>query len=448
MGQSRNELTHDPIPGLIKRIAIPASVGFFFNTMYNVVDTYFAGLVSTDALAALSLSFPVFFLIIAFGSGVSSAVTALIAHALGAGNREEAKEFAVQGFSFGILMSVVMTAAGFLAAPTLFRILGASDMYLEYALAYMSVIFAGCIFFVLTFICNAILNAVGDTKSFRNFLIAGFFANFVFNYWFMFGGLGLPAFGIAGIALGTIVVQCGGVIYLVHKVMKTGLISRESLHHLMPRAAAYRQINAQGLPASFSMLTIALGVFIITYFISSFGTEPVAAYGIATRIEQIVLLPLIGLNIAAMTLVGQNRGAQKHDRVVEVIKKVMKYALSIATIGVIFVFSSAGWLMRLFTDDQAVVVAGIEYLRIAAAIMWAYAILFTTDSVFRGLKMPMFSLWLGLFRQIIMPLSLFSVMIYVFHTSIFGIWWSIFAIVWAAALFSLWYLHRTLRRLG
>jgi len=448
MKEQSNYLITESIPSLIRKIAIPASVGFFFNTMYNVVDTYFSGLISTEAIAALSLSFPIFFIIISFGSGISSGVTTLIAHALGEGKKDEAREFAEQGFSFGLVMAAVITSAGFLFAPALFGLLGAEGIYLEYALSYISVIFAGAVFFVLTFICNSILNATGDTKSFRNFLISGFFVNFLFNYWFMFGGLGVPALGIAGIALGTIVVQCFGVIYLVHRVIKTGLITRDFLRHLLPKKDVYKKIAAQGFPASLSMMTVGIGIFITTFFISGFGKAPVAAFGIATRVEQIALLPLIGLNIAVLSLVGQNRGAGKHDRVVEVIKRAMKYALVIATIGVVFISVSASYLMKLFTNDPSVILVGVQYLRIAAFIMWAYATLFVIDSVFRGLKKPAFSLWLGLFRQIIAPLIFFSLAIYVFHTSIFGIWWSMFTIVWVAAIISFTYVLRMLKKIN
>ncbi|MFC1869262.1 MATE family efflux transporter, partial [Thermodesulfobacteriota bacterium] len=104
---SDNALTTQSIPSLIKQISIPASTGFFFYTMYNVVDTYFAGLISTLTLSALSLSFSVFFIIIATGTGIATGTTALIANALGAGDREKAQVLGIQGISFGIITSVV-----------------------------------------------------------------------------------------------------------------------------------------------------------------------------------------------------------------------------------------------------------------------------------------------------------------------------------------------------
>jgi Na+-driven multidrug efflux pump len=136
-------LTTEPIPELVRRIAIPASIGYFFNTMYNVVDTYFAGLISTQALASLSLSLPVFFIIIATGTGVSTGATALIANALGAGKREEARLYAAQAISFGILTALALTVFGLLVSPFLFRVLGAEGEYLSMVLDYMNTLFLG-----------------------------------------------------------------------------------------------------------------------------------------------------------------------------------------------------------------------------------------------------------------------------------------------------------------
>ena len=162
-------LTTEPIPRLIQKISIPASTGFFFYTMYNVVDTYFAGLISTLTLSALSLSFSVFFIIIATGTGIATGTTALIANALGAGNREKAGLFGIQGISFGLITSIILTVAGIRISPFLFSLLGASENYLAVSLEYMDTIFLGTLFFMLQYMLNAILNALGDTRSLRNF---------------------------------------------------------------------------------------------------------------------------------------------------------------------------------------------------------------------------------------------------------------------------------------
>ena len=442
-----NSLVSDPIPKLIRMIAVPASVGFFFNTMYNVTDTYFAGYLSTEALAALSLSFPVFFIIIALSSGISTGTSAILANALGSGNVEMARHRAKQALSFGMFLAVALTLIGLASAPALFRTLGAEGAYLETALRYINPIFMGAVFFIFSFLFNAMLSARGDTKTFRNVLIAGFFLNILLDPMFMFGWGPLPAFGIAGIAWATVIIECLGTLYMAHKVRATGLLAGTTFASLRPEKEAFNDISAQGFPAGLSMMTVAIGVFVITYFLAAFGQEAVAAYGIATRIEQIALLPMIGLNIAALTLVGQNNGARRFDRIRETISKVFTYAFWISVTGTVILLLLAPLLMRIFTDDAAVISIGVPYLRIAAFLFFSYGTLFLSDAILRGFKKPLVPLIMGLARQIVVPLILFSSMVFVFETGIFGIWWSIFCMVAAASLISYGYMRHAIRRI-
>ncbi len=440
------DLTVGSIPVLVRRLAIPASVGFFFNTMYNVVDTFYAGLVSTQALAALSLSFPVFFLIIAFAYGLSTGATALISNLLGAGKREEAVKYTAQTIVYATILSIALTIFGFLSAPFLFRLLGASKDYLSMSLDYINVIYYGAIFFVLSFILNAPLNAVGNTKPYRNFLIFGFFLNLILNPLFMFGWIGFPALGLSGIALATVVIEILGCVYLGYNLVKSDLINAGTVKFLLPEPKAFKQLTQQGFPASMNMVTVAVGVFVITYFVSRFGKEAVAAYGIATRIEQIALLPTIGLNIATLSMVGQNIGAKKCDRVKETLNTTLKYGAFVVLFGTFFLLIFSKQLMGLFAKDAVVVEIGSTYLKIAAFLLWSYVIMFINISALQGMKRPMFALWVGLGRQIVAPIALFSLFVYVIDTGLLGIWWGIFGINWTAAIISMVYARRIMNQ--
>lgn len=440
-----NDLTTAPIPELIRRITIPVSIGLFFNTMYNVVDTWFGGLVSTTALAAMSLSLPVFFIIISVGSGMSTGATALIAGALGAGDRDKARLYALQGITFGVVISVALSFVGIAAAPFLFRILGADEAYLAICLTYMDVLFKGTLFFILVYMLNAVLNAMGNTRTYRNFLILGFFLNVVLDPWFIFGGWGVPPMGVAGIALATVLVQVVGCLYLGIHVRRTGLFSGATPAWFLPRAAPFLEIARQGFPASLNILTIALGVFVITYFISGFGKAAVAAYGVGMRIEQIVLLPAIGLNTATLTLIAQNHGARRGDRIREIHRKCLSYGVAMAACGGVAVFLLSEPLMRLFSKDPAVIAVGATYLRIEALVLAAYVILFVCVAALQGIKEPMFAVGIGIFRQILAPAAVFYLLTRILNTGVQGVWWGICGITWTAAVIAFFYSRRRIR---
>jgi putative MATE family efflux protein len=447
MAEPDSKLTEAPIKELIKNIAWPVSLGFFFNTMYNVLDTYFGGRISTQALAALSLSFPVFFLIIVFDSGTSTGTTAIIANALGAGEFEKAKKYSAQSLSFAFILSIVVTVAGILISPWLFHLLGATAEYLSLALSFMNIIFLGSVFFMMISVMNSPLQASGNTKTYRNFLIAGFFLNCIFDPWFLYGGLGVPAMGLQGIALATVTIEFIGCIYIFLKARKTGLFSKETIKYLKPELESFKAIAGQAIPASLNLATIGIGIFVITYFISHFGENAVAAYGIATRVEQIALLPTIGLTIAALTIIGQNNGAKRYDRVKETLFTCLRYGVTVMVFGAIAVFFLRKIVMSFFTGNSEVVAIGSHYLIFAAITFLAYPLLFISVSALQGMKRPMYPLWIGLYRQIIAPIIVFYILTHVFNLGISGIWLGVVLITWSAALITLAYVRFVFKKL-
>jgi putative MATE family efflux protein len=438
-------LTTDAIPSLTWRIAIPASIGMFFNTMYNFVDTYCAGLLNTDALAALSVSFPVFFVMFAFGSGLSQGTTALIANALGAGDHEDARRIFAQSLVLTLLTGTAVSVAGWTVAPWMFRQLGAEGDYLRAVVSYMHVILAGGIFFFLPMTLNALLGARGETWVYRNFLIAGFLANCVLNPVFMWGWFGLPAMGVAGIALATVVIQIGGCVWLSRHVISVDVCHPMPRRCFQPDAPTLRRILAQSVPATLNMLTIAVGIFVITWFVKHFGKQAVAASGIATRVEQLVLMPVIGLNSAVLSIVAQNHGAGLSHRVREAWATNLKYGAGLMLIGGALLWLMREPAMRLFTDDAAVILHGGNYLSIAAFTLAAYPILFVTVFMMQGLKRPTYGLWIGLYRQIAAPILVFNLLAFTLGFGLWGVWWGIGIVTWSAALFALWYGWRTVR---
>jgi putative MATE family efflux protein len=276
-------------------------------------------------------------------------------------------------------------------------------------------------------------------------LIGGFLLNIILDPWFIYGGLGVPPLGIAGIALATVLIQMFGGVYLGIKVYKTGLMPNKFMKDIFPKAGYFKEIVRQWFPASLNMVTVGIGIFVITYFISKFGKEAVAAYGIATRVEQIALLPTVGLNTATLTIVAQNNGAKLFHRIKEALNAALRYGGILMGLGTIGVFLLAEQLMGLFTSDGKVVEIGATYLRIAAFVFYAYVILYVNVAALQGVKRPMYAIWIGLYRQIIAPVIIFYFLTQILDFGLMAVWWGIFSVTWSAALFTIFYAQRILR---
>ena len=447
MKTSSQNLTTQNIQSLIKQLTIPASVGMFFNTMYNVVDTFYAGLISTQAIAALSLSFMIFFLIIGFGYGFSSAITALLGNALGRKKYKLASIYAHKGLIFVPLIGLVLSIIGYFTAPWLFTLLGAKEEYLQISIDYINPILFGAVFFMFNFSLNSVLVATGDTKTYRNSLIFGFFANLALNPLFMYGFLFIPAFGIKGIAIATVVVQIINMFYMLYKVLQTKLIHFEKLEYFIPNFKVYKQFLIHGIPSSLNMLTMAIGSLILTYFVSHYGMFAVAGFGIGYRVEQLMLLPALGLSTAVLALVSNNFGAKKYDRVVEIFTTALKYGFIISTIGIITLTILGRFIISLFDDNPVVVNFGVDFLLVEIWIFYAYVVLFICVSTLQAIKQPQMILYIGLYRQIFAKLIIAYLIVKYFELDFIYLWFGVLFMIYSAAIFAFFYTNRLLKNL-
>ena len=440
------DLTQGEIAKHVRQIAIPAGLGFFFNTMFNVVDTFFAGWISTDALAALTISFPIFFIIIAFVQGLATGASALISNAIGSKDEKKTERIAAQTLSFAFISYLVVTPLGLYFNEDLFKLLGASGHYLEMATSYMNIIFLGSFFLMMLYAANSILISQGNSRVLKNFLIGGFFLNAALNPWFLFGGFGVPAMGIRGIALATVVTMFLGCVYVIFKVVSGNYLRIVSVADFIPHKESFIEIAKQSIPAFLNMMTIGIGIFVINYFIKDFGHAATAAFGIGTRIEQLTLMPIIGLTIAALAIIGQNNGAFFYERVQETLYITLKYGALIVLIGFVMMLLLPSQLFSIFSKDAEVVAIGKTYLRIAALTSWAYMLLAICISALQGMKHPFYALVIGALRQIIFPVSVFYVVTKKLSLGLTSVWWATSVITWSAALITVWYTRMILKQ--
>lgn len=444
MKKDSNHLLTDDIPKLLKQIAIPASTGMFFNTMYNVVDTFYAGLISTQSISALSLSFMIFFVIIGLGYGFSSAITALIGNAIGKNKKFLASLYAHKGIFFMQALAVVLTIIGFIISPFLFTLLGASGEYLQTALNYMNVILMGTIFFMTNFALNAVLVSRGDTKSYRNSLIFGFFANLVLNPLFIYGFLFIPAMGISGIAFATVLIQILNSIYMLKKVLDTKLVHFENMKYFLPHLKIYKDLILQGVPSSMNMLIMSIGSLILMYFVSLYGVNAVAGYGVGFRVEQLMLLPALGLSSAVLSIISNNYGAKKYDRVKETLNKSLKYGFYISTFGIAFLYIFGKLIISQFDSNEEVIAYGFDYLIVEVWIFYAYVVLFICVSTLQAIKRPKMIFYIALYRQIIAKYLVAYILVIWLSLEYIYLWFGILVMIYSAAIFAYFYTKKQL----
>ena len=417
------DLTRGSVAIHVRNLAVPSSIGLFFQTMYNVVDSFYAGRISTQALAAMALSFPVFLLVLAASGGLSRASSALIANAIGAKDESKQKQLTVQGLSLGVFISIILSITGLFAQRPLFQALGATGQYLDYATSYMTPIFLGSFFLIVSNLSNSVLLATGDSKTFGKTLVVGFFLNLILDPWFLYGGFGLPAMGIAGIAWATVLIQFFSAAYMFSTLVGRGLINLDCKRYLLPNLSIYRELIIQAIPASFNIMSVALSFLVVTFFLKQYGEATVAAFGVTTRIEQIGLLPTFGLHGAIMALVGQNNGAKKFSRIRETMRvcNIAGLILVLTSSAIIFVFAYP--IMRIFTQDSEVIEIGVYYTRVMMLIEWTFVLTSTHLAFLQAIKQPMYGFFETIFRKIIIPLPLIYACVMVFQFKVEAVWY-------------------------
>ena len=403
-------LTKDPIWSLLKNVTIPASVGSLFQTFYNLVDTWFAGRISAEAISAIAKSFPIYFTIIAVGVGIGAATNACIGNLIGEKKFDKASLFIAQSVVFALVTSVIVTLFGLNASTFLLGVMGSDEAGITLTREYLDIIFYGTFIVMIQISLNGALNAQGDTRSYRNVLIFSFFLNIILNPLFIWGYGVVPAFGIGGLAIATVISQSIGTIYLAYKINSCKLKKYLTIRCFIPKPEMIKELFSQALPIMFSMLFIGVGIFNILYFIGQFGDLATAGYGAALRVEQVFLLPVIGLNTAVLSIGGQNFGAKKYNRIRELYTKALLFGSSFMAGAGVILFFGAEFFVSQFTVNQEAIIHGTIYLKVAALIAPIYPVFFITTAVFQALKKPIYSLYLSILRLTAFPfLSLWYV---------------------------------------
>jgi len=374
-------------------------------------------------------------MLLSISFGLSAAITAYVGGALGKHKRNMAKIYASNGISLFMFISFILLLVSFLLLETIFVSMGASGKVLEYALEYTYIILLGIFPMLVGLGANSVLIALGDTKSYRNILIIGFFLNIILDPLFIYGFYFIPALGISGVAIATVLIQYITLLYMLYKLYQTKLFHFSTFFKTLPNIKAFKHLIRQAIPTSLNMFLASLGSMITMYFVSTYGFKAVAAFGIGYRVEQIILLPMLGLNTAVISIVSNNFGAKNFDRIDEVIHKALKYGYLLSAFGVVLIALFGKTMIMVFDTDTEVVDTAYTYIIFESFIFFSFITLFISNSTLQGIKQPFMIPYIGFYRQIFMPLIFFSLAVNIFDLPIIYLWVSMLIIISSAAIY-------------
>ena len=401
------DLLKENIPVLVRKLAIPASVGTLFQTLYNIVDTFYSGLISPEALSALSKSFPIYFIIVATSIGVTVGGTSLIGNSIGEKNEKNASYYFTHIIIYGLLISVFITFIGLYFSEKVFNLMGSTQEITNLGLQYTNIMFYGSFLFFLVVSLNSLLHAEGDTKTYRNVLILSFLLNIILNPILIFGFLFIPAMGMMGIGLSTIIAQLIAFLIILFKVLQNPRVKKITVEYFNVKFTFLKNIFFQSMPISIAICGYAVAATFIFTYVGQTSELAVAGYGAATRIEQVVLLPILGINTAIISIIAQNFGANNFDRVKETYFVSIKYGLILMFFSGILVYLTADIVPRFFSSNEVVLEYGRRYLKIAAFILPAYPIFFLSNGFFMGLKKSNYAMVNNMMRNVLVPICVF-----------------------------------------
>jgi putative MATE family efflux protein len=407
------------------RLAIPIILGNLLQTGYQLTDAFWVGRLGAAAVAAVSVSFPLTFLVIALGSGLAMAGATLSAQYMGAGRQDMVDHVAAQTMVMVAATSVVLGAAGYLLSPSLLTLLGvASDVY-HGALGFMRVSFIGIIFVFLYAMFQALMRGVGQTRVPLLITLGAVTLNFLLDPLFIFGWRWLPPQGVMGAALATLITQalaalCGIVIFLRGR---HGI--RLSWRGLRPDPLYLKRAFFLGFPGSVELSTRGLGMMVMSFLVASFGTVTLAAYGVGSNILQVVTIPAMGLSMAVSTLVGQNMGAGNIARAARIGVLGTFSGFVILTLAGVTAFALAPFFVAFFVpDDPEVIAEGARFIRIMSLAWGGIGVQLCIVSVFRASGNMLIAMVIALVSQWMIQFPLAYVLSK--HTVLqeSGIYWS------------------------
>ncbi len=422
---TRASLTEGSIAGALIRLSLPIIGANLLAVAYQITDMWWVGRLSAAGVAAVSLCFPITFLMVAVGGGLAIAGSVLIAQYKGRGEERMMNHVTAQTLIMVLTISILISTAGYFLSEPLMRLMTDDPEVLPNAVRFLQITFIGFIFVFGFFVYQSLMRGIGVVQVPMLIVLLTVILNFAFDPLFIFGWGPIPAMGVAGAAMATLSTQA------LAMVIGFALLF-SGVHGLRPHLADFKpdwtiiwRTIVLGLPASVDQGTRTMGLWLMTLLVSSFGTVAVAAYGIGNRILTLVVIPAMSVALATTTLVAQNLGAGKLQRAEQTNLIACMLSFLIPTIGGAFIFMFSVPLAAFFVPNSAIAIEeSSHFLRIISFALGCIGLQFSITGTLRGAGNTMAAMMLTLVSTWVIQFPLAYILSR--HTSlgIDGIWWS------------------------
>ena len=371
-------------------LAIPIMFGMGIHTLYNIVDMLFIGRLGGDAIAGVAFNMPIFFLMLGLTMGLGSGVTASIARLIGEKDKSGADNSAEHAIAMAASISGVFTLLGIYFGKDILSMLGAEGDILTLGWDYLSMIVLGLPFMVFSGFFRSILAGEGDMKFPMMVAGLGTILNIILDPIFIFdledyGNFGL-GMGVKGAALATVVSQLSVFLIFIYMLfVKEHAYITFNLKDFSPSRSILWDIIKVGLPASLSMIIMAVGQGVFNKILIHYSSQTVAAYQVAGRLDMLIFLPIFAIAGGMTTLVGMFYGAKEISALNQIISYGIKSSFIITLISSAFVYLFAETFSSWFTNDQEIIDVSVGFLRLLSLIYPLVAIAITSGRVMQGL---------------------------------------------------------------
>jgi putative MATE family efflux protein len=413
---------------LIFRFAAPMLIGNVFQQLFSVVDSIVVGkFIGKEALAAVGASFPVIFIMVSMIIGLVMGTTVVISQYFGARDFVKVRRAIDTMYIYSTIFGVVATITGIIISEPLLRLLDLPEVIIPQAVLYLKIYLSGILIFFGFNGTSAVLRGLGDSKTPLYFLIIASIANIIFVLLFV----GVFRWGVAGAAYATLLANAlafGLAIWWLNKTHKLIRIAIKGLHF---DRETFQQSLRIGLPTGIQQTLVAMGGLALMNIVNKFGTDVIAGYSVASRLDSLALIPAMSFSQALSTFVGQNIGANKPERIKAGLIATIKMSGIVTIVTTLFIVLWGHVIMSLFTNDKEVIRLGDQYLTIVSLFYITFTMMFIYNGVTRGAGDTLYPMLFSI-------LSLWIIRIpfaWYFSGEIgaTGIWWSIPA-GWAVGL--------------